>query len=202
MEGKIQWFRNISLKKEQEMKKYLLASLVFTILLFLWSGFTQMLPWGIPTTQKITSQSDRIANEVPDIIKLQPNTLTTHDFDSTFNHKISTYTTDNTFSWIVTQPLKTDYTSYFIGEIITQFSVGVLLTLLLILTKTYNIQTRMMFIGVVGLVAWVATFGQMINWWAMPAEYAIGVGVNLMIGWLVSGFLVSRFILKPEIQQR
>ena len=40
------------------MKKHLLALLVFTVLLFLWSGLTQILPWGVPTAQKITVQSD------------------------------------------------------------------------------------------------------------------------------------------------
>ncbi len=180
------------------MKKHLLALLVFTVLLFLWSGLTQILPWGVPTAQKITVQSDSAANRIPNLIKLEPNTLTTNNFDSTFNNKISTYTTDKTFSWIVTQPLKTDYTSYFISEIVTQFFIGALLTLLLVLTKNHKIQTQMMFIGIVGLVAWAATYGQLLNWWAMPATYAIGVGVNLIIGWLSTGFLVSRFILKSE----
>ena len=182
------------------MKKYLLASIVFTIVLFLWSGLTQMLPWGIPTSQKITVQSDNIVNVIPNLIKLQPNTLTTDDFDSTFNHKISTYTTDSTFSWIITQPLKINYSSYFIGEVITQFIVGIFLTILLVLTQKHKIQTRMLFICIVGLVAWTATYGQLLNWWAMPAAYAIGVGVNLVIGWLVSGFLVSMFILESEIK--
>ena len=200
MAGKTQWFRSISLKKQEEMKKYILAIFTFTILLFLWNGFVQVLPWGIPTAQKITAQSSSIPYELPNLIKVQPNTLTTNNFDSTFNHKISTYTTDKTFSWIVTQPLKTDYSSYFIGEIIIQFFVGILLTLLLVLTRNYKIQTRMMLLGIVGLVAWVATYGQLLNWWAMPNTYTIGIGVNLIIAWLVTGFLVSRFILKFEKQ--
>jgi len=180
------------------MKRYLLASLVFTVLLFLWSGFTQMLPWGVPSTQKITVQSDNNTNDVPDLIRLAPGALTTSSFDSTFNHKISTYTTDGTFSWIITQPLTRDYSSYFIVEIITQFFVGLLLILLLVLTKNHNMQTRMLLIASAGLVAWLATYGQLMNWWALPATYAVGVGANLIIGWLLTCFIVSRFILKPE----
>ena len=117
--------------------------------------------------KKLQYKSDSAANRIPNLIKLEPNTLTTNNFDSTFNNKISTYTTDKTFSWIVTQPLKTDYTSYFISEIVTQFFIGALLTLLLVLTKNHKIQTQMMFIGIVGLVAWAATYGQLLNWWAM-----------------------------------
>lgn len=181
------------------MKKFILSSFVFTIMLFVWSGLTQMLPWGIPAVQKITVQSGSTITHTPNQLRLPPNSLTTSNFDSTFNHKISTYITDNTFSWIVTQPLKTNYTGYFIGEVITQFLVGIFLTILLMLTQNHKIQKRMLIIGFVGLVAWTATYGQFINWWAMPASYAVGVGVNLMIGWLVSGFLVSRFILKSEI---
>ncbi len=180
------------------MIKYLLASLVFTVLLFLWSGFTQMLPWGIPTAQKITVQSGSIDSALPNLITLQPGTLTTNDFDATFINKISTYTTDKTFSWIVTQPLRTGYSSYFMKELVTQFFVGILLTLLLVFTKTYKTQTRMLFIGAVGLLAWVATYGQLLNWWALPATYSIGIGVNLIFGWLAACFLVSRFILTSE----
>lgn len=180
------------------MKKHLLAVLVFTILLFLWSGFTQMLPWGIPTAQKISVQSQDTTNQVQGVIKLQPNTLTTANFDATFNHKISTYTTDSTFSWIVTQPLKTDYSSYFIGEIITQFFVSILLVPLLALTSNHRIQMRIMLIALVALLAWISTYGQLLNWWGVPANYAIGVGVNMLVGWCLTGFLVCRFILKSK----
>lgn len=200
MEGKIQWFGNVSFRKEQAMKKYLLASLVFTILLFLWSGFTQILPWGIPTAQKITVQSHVVSNEIPNLIKMHPNTLTTKEFDAAFKNKISTYTTDNTFSWIVTQPLKSNYTSYFVGEVITQCLVGILLTLLLALTKNHTLQSRMLFILIIGFTAWVATYGQLLNWWGMPITYAVGVGVNLIVGWLLTGFIVAKFILKSEKQ--
>jgi hypothetical protein len=180
------------------MKKYLLACLVFTVLLFLWSGFTQVLPWGIPTTQKITVQSDPDSGSMYDLIHLPPNALTTVDFDFTFNQHISTYTTDHTFSWIVTQPLKATYTDYFIAELITQFVVGILLTILLALTRTYNTQKRMMCISGMALLAWTATYGQFVNWWGMPIDYAVGIGVNLVVGWLFTAFLVSKFIVKSE----
>jgi len=178
------------------MKKHLVAVTVFTIALFLWSGFTQILPWGIPTAQKISTQSKAVSDEIPDLIHLKPGSLVSNEFEPIFNHKISTYTTDNTFSWIITQPLKTNYSSYLIGEVITQFFVAILLTLLLVMTKNHTIYSRMMLIAVVGLLAWGATYGQLLNWWAMPSSYAIGVGVNLLIGWLFTGFLVSKFVIK------
>lgn len=179
------------------MKKYILASITFAVLLFLWSGFTQILPWGVPSAQKITVQASDSNSNLTDLIVAQKNALTTVSFDSTFNDEISTYTTDRTFSWIITQPVRSDYSGYFIGEILTQFLVGVLLTILLSLTLNYSIRTRMKFIVIVGLVAWAATYGQLINWWGMPLKYALGVGVNLLVGWVVTGYLVSRFILKP-----
>lgn len=178
------------------MKRYLFATLLLTVFLYLWSGITQMLPWGVPSTQKITTRSASMPNDPDDLIRLQANELTTANFDPTFNNKISTYSTDQTFSWIVTHPVRTDYTGYFIGELITQFSVAVLLTLLLALTKNYATQKRMMLIALVGLLGWAATYGQLLNWWGMPALYAVGVGVNLIAGWLATSFLVSRFILR------
>ncbi|MEQ9262906.1 MAG: hypothetical protein RLP14_07095 [Owenweeksia sp.] len=182
------------------MKKYFLATIVCVILLFLWSGFTQIFPWGVPTAQKITAQTKADSGEVPDLLRIEPHTLTTDKFDAAFNHKISTYTTDHTFSWIVTQPLKTDYTGYFIGEVITQLVVAMLLVLLLVLTADRSIKMRMLLVGITGLLAWAATYGQLLNWWGMPLTYAIGVGVNLISSWLVIAFLVAKLILKPKKQ--
>ena len=183
------------------MKKIVIAIITYTVILFLWNGFTQILPWGIPTAQNITVQSEENTKEFPNLIKLEPNTLTTHDFDKTFNHKISTYTTNDTFSWIITQPLQTDYSGYFIREIITQFIVGILLTILLFLTVKLELKTRLIIIFVVGILAFSSTYGQLMNWWRIPATYALGVGINLAFGWIMSSFIVSKYIIKTEKQQ-
>jgi Mg2+/citrate symporter len=50
----------LSLQKSNIMtKKILVSTLAATIILFLWSGVTQMFPWGVPTAQAISAQSSK-----------------------------------------------------------------------------------------------------------------------------------------------
>ena len=182
------------------MKRFVAAVLASTLILFLWSGITQILPWGVPTSQNITVQTDEenINSQVSNFVQLPPESLTTEEFDAQFLDKISTYTTDETFSWIVTQALNTNYTNYFVAEIITQLIVSIFLSGLLLLTVPLNLQSRMMIVVIVSLAAFTATFGQLMNWWRLPASYALGVGLNLLIGWTLSSFITARFIIKSD----
>ncbi len=182
------------------MKKIIISTIVSTILLFLWGGLSQMLPWGISTTQNVNVQSKLVEeqSDVPNLIKLQANELTTDKFESQFADKISTYVTDNTFSWIITQPYQKDYSGYFLKEIITQLIVGLLLAIILFLTIKLDLKTRIMLLVIFGLCASTAIYGQMMNWWGIPANYALGVSVNLIIGWTLAGYISARFIIKSQ----
>jgi hypothetical protein len=179
------------------MQRFIISTLVATAILFSWSGVTQMLPWGVPSSQNVTAQTN-VAEEarVPNLLKVTPNALTTAIFDEQFVGKISTYTTDKTFSWIVTQPLNTNYSGYFIKEGVTQFIVALLLSLLLLLTVRLTLKTRMALVIIAALAAVSAIYGQLMNWWSLPINYALGVSLNLMIGWVLASFISARFILK------
>lgn len=177
------------------MKKILLSTIVSLILLFIWSGITQLLPWGVPTAQKVSVQTSS-ALDIPDLIRLPAHTLTTDEFESRFMHKVSTYQTDRTFSWIVMQPLQNNYTRYFMYEAMTQLMVALLLSMILYLTAKLNNRIRLLIIGLMGTLAAAATYGQLMNWWGLPASYALGVGVNLILGWLAAGFVIVKLIIK------
>lgn len=172
-------------------------------MLFLWSGLTQMFPWGVPTTQTISTQSNSQTEsfQTPNLIELPPNSLTTEQFDDQFVNKISTLTTDKTFSWIISRPIETyNVSAYFIKEIITQFLVGLFLAFLLLLTRNLPNKTRLTLIGLSGVLAVTAIYGQMMNWWGLPALYALGAGFNLILGWLIAGLISTQFIIKTEHQ--
>ncbi len=159
-----------------------------------------MFPWGVPTTQTISSQSARQTEnfQTPNLIELPANALTTARFDEQMVHKISTLTTDNTFSWIITQPIdKYDVGAYFIKEIITQCVVSLFLALLLGLTIDLGFINRMYVSLLAGLLGVAAIYGQMMNWWGIPAIYALGAGFNLIVGWLAAAFVSAKFIIKP-----
>ncbi len=182
------------------MKKLIFATLILTLLLFLWSSATQMFPWGVPTAQNITVQTGEQGENspVPNLLQLPASTLTTEAFDAQFIDKISTYTTDKTFSWIVTQHLQNDYTAYFVGEFITLLIVSIFLTILLLLTVQLDLRTRMAIVVVAGLAAVSATYGQLMNWWRLPTIYALGVSLNLLIGWTLTCYISARFIVKSK----
>jgi hypothetical protein len=183
-------------------KKIIISTIVSTVILFLWSGLTQMFPWGVPTAQTITSQTNKQTEsfQTPKLIDLTANSLTTEKFDEQFVNKISTLTTDKTFSWIITKPIGYyNVGNYFIKEIVTQLLVALFLATLLMLTIGLSNQKRLTIIAFTGVLAVTAIYGQMMNWWGVPAIYALGAGLNLIIGWTLSAFVSSKFIIKPTL---
>ncbi len=181
-------------------KKIIISTIVSTVILFLWSGITQMFPWGVPTAQTITSQTNKQTEsfQVPTLIEFPANSLTTKKYDELFVNKISTLTTDKTFSWIITKPVVYyNAGNYFMKEIITQLLVALFLATLLVLTVGLPNQKRLTIISITGILAVTAIYGQMMNWWGVPAVYALGAGLNLIIGWTLSAFVSSKFIIKP-----
>jgi|688.fasta_scaffold267287_2 hypothetical protein len=182
------------------MLKIVLSTLLSTAILFVWSGMAQMLPWGIPSTQNVIVQRTPLPArlQVPNVVQLSVDALITDQFDAQFLHKISTLTTDQTFSWIVTQPLNEDYRGYLLVEFGTQFIVALLLALLLYLTRQLAFGTRVAILLLVGGLAVAATYGQLMNWWRIPALYALGVSFNLVLSWGVAGLLSMQLILKRE----
>ncbi|WP_338397406.1 hypothetical protein [Persicobacter psychrovividus] len=182
------------------MRQFITSTLTITLILFFWSGLTQMLPWGVPSTQNVNTQSISAQTEhfqVEQLTKLEAGSLVTPAFDDLFQNKISTLTTDDSFSWIITKPLEYyNPMQYFTIEILTQFLVAILLSWMLILTATLRTTQRVQ-INVLGaILAAVAVYGQMMNWWGMPAIYALGASFNLLIGCALASFVSAKWIIK------
>jgi hypothetical protein len=182
-------------------KKILVSTLVATVILFLWSGVTQMFPWGVPTAQAISAQSNKKTDsfQTPNLIELPANSLTTEQFDAQLVGKISTLTTDKTFSWIISSPVSYyNVGNYFMREIFTQLLVALLLSLFLWQIRGFNLNNRLKIVGIAALMSIIATYGQQLNWWGMPSLYAFGVAFNLIVGLLLSAFVVAKWIIKSE----
>jgi hypothetical protein len=136
-------------------KKIVLSTLIGTLILFLWSGVTQMFPWGVPTAQAISAQSSKQTSsfQTPNLVELPAGTLTTAQFDDQMVGKISTLTTDKTFSWIISTPIAYyDVGSYFMKEVLTQLFVALLLSLMLWQMRQMSMNNRLIFIGLAGLL--------------------------------------------------
>jgi hypothetical protein len=182
------------------IKQVFISTLVAALILFLWSGVTQMFPWGVPTAQAISAQSAKKTDsfQTPNLVELPAGSLTTDKFDQQMVGKISTLTTDKSFSWIISSPI--DYynvSNYFIREVITQLLVAFLLSLLIQRLPNVSLNNRLIFVGIMGSMAAIATYGQQLNWWGMPASYAVGAGFNMVLGWLLVAFVVSKWLIKP-----
>ncbi|MCC5928869.1 MAG: hypothetical protein JJU28_06460 [Cyclobacteriaceae bacterium] len=181
------------------MKRPLFSILAMSAILFIWSGISQMFPWGVPSAQTISAQSEQNTEsfQAPNLIEMEAGSLTTSTFDEVMRGKISTLTTDKTFSWIITAPIDNyNPMGYFVWEIITQLFIGIFLTLLLIKLSAQPLTDKLLVVGLAGLLAFTGIYGQMLNWWAMPAMYAVGAGINLIIGWLLAAFVSAKWIIK------
>jgi hypothetical protein len=181
------------------MKKLVLSTLVITVILFLFGGLAQMFPWGIPNTQVITAQSGEQteAFQAPQEIKMESGALTTEKFDEVMIGRISTLTTDKSFSWIISAPIsRYDAGTYFVFEVLTQFVVAIFLTMLLYLTRQMQLSKRILLMLVPAIAVSSSIIGQQLNWWAMPAIYGLGVGFNLIISWTFAYFISAKWIIK------
>ena len=87
-------------------------------------------------------------------------------------NKVNTLTTEGTFSWIVTKPISYyNPTRYFLIEFLTQITVGVLISFILLFTANMPFLKRIQFILIIGIIANIATYGRLTNWWGMSLQY-------------------------------
>lgn len=176
--------------------KFGLGTILTTVLLFVWSGVVQNFPWGVPSAQVLYQVSAEPEEErVPNARDVPYHTLTTADFDREMVGRVTTLTTDNTFSWIVTRPIEEyDPVAYLGKEALTQMVVGGMLTVLLWLTTGLGYFRRMGLVALCAIMASTATYGQLLNWWGLPLAYTLGVSLNLVVGWVLVTLVVGRLV--------
>lgn len=186
-------------------KRLALSVLVITLMLFIFGGIAQMFPWGIPTVNNVYSNSidsdeflgksgDFLYHE--DVKKYEQYALTTEKFDEEFKGKISTFTTDKTFSYIVSTDIKNyNPMDYFIKQIIKLLLVAILLSLVLEMTINWELKKRLFLIGLLALLGSQIYIEQM-NWWHVPSLYGVGMIFNTFVSWLLSAGISACFIIK------
>ena len=160
-----------------------------------------MFPWGIASTQNLTTLREGDESfSAPHQMRVTTEQMIGDEFENRCANKVTTLVTPKTVSWIVTQPLKADYSQYFVNELLTQLLVSLLLAKLLWLTRSLTFTQRILIIAVVGCMSGAATYGQLMNWWALPPAYALGVSFNLLCGWLIAGAVSAKFVLPMSVQ--
>ncbi len=163
---------------------------------FSWGFITQFLPWGVPVTQTVVSQRGNTSLFMaPNAIEEPVRSLVTESFDTLMINKVSTLATDRTFSWIVSIPIQDyDMNRYFAFEMITQILISILLVALLTLSRNLPQKNRILILLMASLISIVGIYLPFMNWWGLPATYALGAGLNLIVGWTVSGSIIDWFL--------
>lgn len=182
-----------------QTNRVLLGTLVYFVILFVCSGLSQVLPWGVSSANSIRAASPSATQSfgTSEVRTFAPHALTTEQFDQEMVDRVTVLMTDETVSWIVTKPLSYyDPARYMAWEALTQACVALVLSLVLGLTTSMALKTRLMLVALAGVAASLATYGQLLNWWGLPPVYAIGASVNLVLAWLLGGLVVARFIIK------
>lgn len=184
------------------VSKFIISTIVIGIILFAWVGISQNIPWGIPTTNTITSSTQALEEgtnkDNPDYFP--SNELTTDKFDEIMVNNVSTLTTDKTFSWIFSKPLSYYNTGrYLVIEFFTQIIIAMLLSSILMLTKEKQLKKRIVLVLLMGVITTVSSYGRLTNWSGLTGIFAIGESVNLILGWLLGSFISAKFIIKSEV---
>jgi hypothetical protein len=181
------------------MKSIILSVGISAVVLFMWNGLSQTFPWGVPSSQMISTKSSQDANDTKmgQLAQFPSNTFTNEKFDAQFSNKVSTLMTDQSFSWIVSKPIGYyDMGAYFMKEGLTQLMVAIFLSCILFFTIKLDLKTRLFIIGLTSLAAGIGVYGQLMNWWGLPAAYGLGVAFNLFVSWLLVSFISAKWILK------
>lgn len=179
----------------------MLSTFVIGVVLFVYSGISQNFPWGVPTAQIVSC-----ASESPELFMSDSNVETfgateivQPEFDDVFVDKISTLTTDRSFSWIISTDIA-NYkpTIYLLREALTQFFVAFFLSLILAITDGFSSRKRLTLILIAALSGIFATGIQQMNWWHVPASYQLGMALNVILGWLLAAFISMTWIIKRQ----
>ncbi len=174
--------------------------------LFVWSGLSQQLPWGVSAAQNFSATSpvalaevNASAFEPRNLTRKTPGFYTSAAFDEAFSDAVSTLATDRTFSWIISIPAERYKPMRYLGvEAITQVGIAVLLLLTLTALRPLPKKDRFRVLGLLALAGGLATYGVMMNWWGLPLQYAVGMVLNLLVGWFIAGLIVNAIIHRSE----
>ncbi|TWH38968.1 hypothetical protein [Dulcicalothrix desertica] len=149
------------------------------VLLFLWNGLTQSFtPWGIKSIKELEDQ----ATITETIARASTNGVY--------------YLKDKVTAFIAVKP-EAYYSMprYFTIEFVTEVLVGGVLTAILLLTSTESIVTRLIIIGLVALAGIFSIDLQYWNWWGFSSIFTFGIAINRLVGYLLTGFVLIKFIL-------
>lgn len=175
--------------------RFVAAVAACTATLFVWSGLSQVLPWGVPTVRTVAQTSDEPPSFGASPLRVAPGTFTTTAFDDQFGDGLNTLMTDRAFAWVAAVPrTRYDPMRYFVGELLCQLVCSLALVLATVLLTPLPRRRRLALVAVFGLGTSVGTYGVMTNWWGLPLRYSGGMSANLVVGWLIGALVATAIV--------
>ncbi|MCR9245882.1 MAG: hypothetical protein NXI31_12690 [bacterium] len=164
------------------------------VVLFLFYGAAQMLPWGAGSARNFSSTSEDAYVAASGPLTEEPEgTWVTPAFERDFVDGVNTLATDHTFSWIFAVPRQSyDLGRYFGLHAITQAAVALMLFVALRLLAPLPRSRRLLTVGILAMAAAAASYGAMMNWLGMSLRHGVGESLNLVLSWLLAGSLMDR----------
>lgn len=152
----------------------LLAIVVAGCILFVWSGISQNLPWGIKSVKtdvKNEEVTQAIANEGVNSMM---------------------YFQGEIVALVAAKPKAYYSPKRFFGiELVTQFLVGGVLCLLLAQLPTLSLINRQLVVFLASLLIVVTTDIPYCNWWGFSVSYTLGVAINKLLGLQLTSLIIS-----------
>ena len=187
------------------MKKVLLPGILGGLLVFVWSAIAHMvLPIGNMGFNGIPNNEDALLNAMKSNIQqsglyLLPGIdMSKTPTEAERNAWQLKYEAGPT-AFLVYHPTGVNAMSP--GQLIRQALfqiVGGLIAAFIISATVASLTTRAVMVMLMGLFAWLAFSAPYWNWYRFPAAFAIGEGLDRVIGWLLGGFLIAWLIQRAE----
>jgi hypothetical protein len=187
------------------MKKVLLPGILGGLLVFIWSAIAHMvLPIGVMGFNGIPNNEDALLSAMKSNIQqsglyLMPGIdMSRNPTEAERNAWQLKYETGPT-AFLVYHP--TGVKAISPGQLIRQalFQIlGGLIAAFIISATVASLATRGIMVALMGLFAWLAISAPHWNWYRFPAAFEIAAGLDIIIGWLLGGFLIAWMIQRAE----
>ncbi len=69
------------------MIRFVVSVIASAVILFVWGGATQMLPWGITSTQNVTTLHETASSSAPSHVRVSSSDIIGDGFEEQFNLK-------------------------------------------------------------------------------------------------------------------
>lgn len=176
--------------------EFVIQVLLVSVLLTLIGGVSQLLPIGIGSAQQLRQQSGAetqpFGTTRERVLDVTATPVAAEHFDRVTVNRVSTLTTDGSFSWIVSRPLSSYRPARYLAlEFVTQVLVACGIVALHALLGDAEPGTKIVAAVLAAALTAVAAYGQLVNWWGLTLRYFSGVVLTLVAGWALSMWLVT-----------